>query len=232
MKKFIYGSFVYEYALVREKRKTLSLTVMPDMSIFLKSPQEADLERIEKFLKNKWFWLQKQLNFFKKFQKKIYKKEYISGESFLYLGRQYQLIVKKSKEDRVVLQNGKLIFFTTQLVSDGSHTRVYLEAWYRKKIREVFRARYAEVCKNFNYDQKLRMKIKKMQKRWGSYVRNRNIILNPLLIHASKDCIDYVITHELCHMKYENHDENFYRLLSSKYPGWEKVKEKLEMRLA
>lgn len=232
MKKFIYGSFEYDYALVREDRKTLSLTVMPDMSIFLKSPREADAERIEKFLKKKWFWLQKQLNFFKKFQKKIYKKEYVSGESFLYLGRQYQLVIKKSKEDKVVLQNGKLIFFTTQSVGDGVHTRIYLDAWYRKKYREIFRARYTEVCKKFSYEQKLRLAIKKMPKRWGSYIRNRNITLNPLLIYTSKDCIDYVITHELCHMKYEKHDENFYKLLSSKYPRWEKVKEKLEMRLA
>jgi hypothetical protein len=232
MNKFVYGSFVYEYELTREKRNTLSLTVMPDMSIFLKCPQDADTERIELFLKKKWFWLQKQLNFFKKFQKKIYAKEYISGESFLYLGKQYQLVVKRAKEDRVSLQNGKLVFFTTQSVSNGVHTRIYLNAWYNRRGREVFRDRYEEVFKNFDYDQKPRLEIKKMQKRWGSYTRGRSIILNPLLIHASKDCIDYVITHELCHMKHKNHDKNFFKLLNSKYPKWEKVKEKLEIRLS
>lgn len=232
MNKFVYGSFAYEYELIREERKTLSLTVMPDMSIFMKCPTQADEQRIEKFLKKKWFWLQKQLNFFRKFQKKIYKKEYISGESFLYLGRQYQLIVKRAKEDKVMLQNGKLVFLTTQSVSDGLHTRIYLNAWYNRRAREIFSNRYEEVFKRFDYDNKLRLEIKKMQKRWGSYTRGRNIILNPLLIHASKDCIDYVIAHELCHMKHKNHDKNFYKLLNSKYPRWEKVKEKLEMRLA
>jgi predicted metal-dependent hydrolase len=232
MNKFVYGSFVYEYELAREKRNTLSLTVMPDMSIFLKCPQDANEERIEMFLKKKWFWLQKQLNFFKKFQKKIYKKEYISGESFLYLGRQYQLVVKKAKEDKVVLQNGKLVFFTTQSVSDGVHTRIYLNAWYNRRGREVFRGRYEEMFKNFDYDYKPRLEVKKMQKRWGSYTRGRNIILNPLLVHAAKDCIDYVITHELCHMKHKNHDKQFYKLLGSKYPKWEKIKEKLELRMS
>ncbi|HAT74923.1 MAG TPA: metal-dependent hydrolase, partial [Candidatus Moranbacteria bacterium] len=53
-----------------------------------------------------------------------------------------------------------------------------------------------------------------------------------LLIHASKDCIDYVITHELCHVKYKNHDKRFYKLMNFKYPKWEKIKEKLEMRLS
>jgi predicted metal-dependent hydrolase len=232
MNKFVYGSFAYEYKLIREERKTLSLTVMPDMSIFVKCPSHADDQRIEKFLKKKWFWLQKQLNFFKKFQRKVYKKEYISGESFLYLGRQYQLIVKRAKEDRVMLQNGKLVLFTTQLVSDGLHTRIYLNAWYNRRAREIFKDRYAEVFKRFDYDQKLKLELRKMQKRWGSCIRGKSIVLNPLLIHASKDCIDYVITHELCHVKYKNHDKRFYKLLSSKYPKWEKIKDKLEMRLA
>jgi hypothetical protein len=71
-----------------------------------------------------------------------------------------------------------------------------------------------------------------MQKRWGSCIRGKSIVLNPLLIHASKDCIDYVITHELCHVKYKNHDKRFFKLLNSKYPKWEKVKNKLEMRLS
>jgi predicted metal-dependent hydrolase len=232
MNKFVYGSFAYEYELIREERKTLSLTVMPDMSIFVKCPFHADDQRIEKFLKKKWFWLQKQLNFFKKFQRKVYKKEYISGESFLYLGRQYQLVVKRAKEDKVALQNGKLVFFTTSPVDNGLHTRIYLNAWYNRRAREIFKDRYDEVFKKFDYDNKLRLEIRKMQKRWGSCIRGKSIVLNPLLVHASKDCIDYVITHELCHVKYKNHDKRFYKLMNSKYPKWEKIKEKLEMRLS
>lgn len=232
MQKFVYGTFSYEYRLVEEDRKTLSLTVMPDMGILVKCPKKTDRDRVELFLKKKWFWLQKQLHFFKKFQKKVYKKEYISGESFLYLGRQYQLIVKRAKEDRVVLQNGRLVFFTTESVNDGVHTRRCLTSWYNKRARDMFNDRYEEIFKNFDYDQKLRLRMKKMQKRWGSYIRGESITLNPLLIHASKECIDYVITHELCHMKYKNHDKRFYALLNSKYPKWEKVKEKLELRLA
>lgn len=231
MNKFVYGSFICEYRLIREERKTLSLTVMPDMSIFVKCPSHADDQRVEKFLKKKWFWLQKQLNFFKKFQKKVYKKDYVSGESFLYLGRQYQLIVKRAKEDRVMLQNGKLVFLTTRSVRNGIHNQIYLKAWYSRRIRKILTDRYEIVFKKFNYENKLKLEVKKMQRRWGSFVCNRSIALNPLLIHASKDCIDYVIAHELCHVKYKNHDKEFYKLLESKCPKWKKVKEKLELRI-
>ena len=70
--------------------------------------------------------------------------------------------------------------------------------------------------------------IREMQKRWGSFLDNGKVVLNPKLIHTPKDCIDYVIVHELCHVKYKNHNQNFYKFLKKKYPKWEKVKDKLE----
>lgn len=69
-----------------------------------------------------------------------------------------------------------------------------------------------------------------MSKRWGSFLNNKKIILNPKLIQASKECIDYVITHELCHMKYRNHDTKFYKALKNKISNWGEIKEKLELR--
>jgi hypothetical protein len=75
-----------------------------------------------------------------------------------------------------------------------------------------------------------KLAIRKMPKRWGSYLSNKKIILNPLLIKASKDCIDYVIVHELCHIKYRKHNKYFFKLQESIIPDWKKTKEKLELR--
>lgn len=232
MKKFIYGSFVYEYELFRENRKTLSLTVMPNLRIYVKSPHEANDERIELFLKRKWFWLQKQLNFFKKYQRKIYEREYVSGESLLYLGRQYKLIVKQSDEERVSLSKGQLLVFSTTEVSDGRNNKKLLDKWYSKKIEKVFAERLQLMKERFDYRTMPELSIRKMRKRWGSFLNKEKIFLNSALIHASKDCIDYVIAHELCHMKYKKHDDKFYKLLGEKYPNWQKIKEKLENYLA
>lgn len=63
------------------------------------------------------------------------------------------------------------------------------------------------------------------------YEKRQKIILNPLLIRAPKEAIDYVITHEFCHMKYKNHDSKFYELMELKFPGWHKTKEKLEQTI-
>lgn len=228
MEKFIYGSYIYEYELFKEERKTLSLTVMPDLRICVKSPLAANEERIELFLKRKWFWLQKQLNFFKKYQRKIYEREYVSGESFLYLGRQYKIIVKQSDEERVSLSKGQLLVFSMTEVYDGRNNKKLLDKWYLEKTEKVFAERFELMKERFDYEKMPQLSTRKMQRRWGSFLNNEKVFLNPKLIHASKDCIDYVIAHELCHMKYKKHDADFFKLLSKKYPNWERVKEKLE----
>jgi len=227
-REFIFGSYVYCYDLIKQDRKTLSLTVNPDLRICVKCPHETEDERIEQFLKKKWFWLQKQLNFFGKYQRKVYKKEYVSGESFHYIGRQHQLIVKKAPEDKVSLLRGVLLVQTTKAVSNGPYTQKLIEGWYEVKRKIIFEERFLEMQKKFDYKQMPKLSVRDMKRRWGSFVNKDKILLNPKLIHVSKDCIDYVIVHELCHMRYKNHDKKFFTFLEEKYPKWEKKKEKLE----
>lgn len=229
MKEFIFGTFVYEYKLIKQNRKTLSLTVTPDLQIILRCPEQTDGERIEKFLQKKWFWLEKQLSFFKKYQRKIYNKEYISGESYLYLGRQYKLSVKKGSVDSVSLLKGKLVITTTKEVSNSNQNKKIINEWFSNRTDKVFQERFDVVFEKFNYKNIPRLSIREMKKRWGSFLNKEKILLNPKLIYTSKDCIDYVIAHELCHFKYKDHNTNFYKLLKEKYPNWEKTKEKLEM---
>jgi len=227
-KKFTYGTYAYEYELVREERKTLSLTVRPDLSLIIKAPIVASEERIEQFLKRKWVWLQKQVDYFGKFKRKKYQKEYISGESFLYLGRQYQLIVKESDQNKVVLSRGKITLFTSMFAADKQYNKLLIQRWYRSMTKLVFSERFEKVWKLFDYKKMPALTTRSMDKRWGSFLNSDKILLNPRLIGASKECIDYVICHELCHVRYRDHNTNFYKLLEQKCPKWEKVKDKLE----
>jgi len=230
-KQFHYGKYLYEYTEIKEKRKTLSLIVNPNMLIILKIPKDISQQKIDSFLKRKWSWLEKQLQYFKKYQAIKYKKEYISGENFLYLGRQYKLIVKQGKQPCVKLSKGIIQITTTKSVTNGSNNKKLLNKWYESRIEKKFNERYKIVLKNFNYNFTPKLIVRKMSKRWGSYLTGKKIILNPELIKASTKAIDYVITHELCHMQIKQHDKNFYKLLDSKYPNWQVVKEKLELRL-
>ena len=227
---FTYGKLKYNYDLITQERKTLSLTVRPDMSITVKCPAQAEQRHVDAFMKRKWRWLDVQLNFFARFNKKHYSKEYISGESFLYLGKQYQLFVREAKQDSVKLARGKILVHTTKSAYNKNYTKQLLEEWYQKRTAVVFSKRYAEMLNKFDFSYEPKLFIRLMHKRWGSFVSKKKIILNPVLIHTATDCIDYVITHELCHIQYKNHGKKFWELLDAKYPEWEKIKEKLEMR--
>ena len=229
MKKFIFGKYIYEYQLIKQDRKTLSLTVMPDLKIILKCPNHADEKKIEAFLKRKWFWLEKQLSFFKKFQRKIYEKEYISGEGFLYLGRQYKLVVRRGKQDCVTITKGKMLVFTTKSVSNGYYNKKLISMWFIEKTEKVFQERFLVILEKFDYKTSPILGIREMKKRWGSFLNKNKIFLNPKLVHVSKDCIDYVIVHELCHLKYKNHDKRFFTLFNKKFPKWKKIKDRLEI---
>ncbi len=229
MKKFIFGTFIYEYLLIKQDRKTLSLTITPDLKIILKCPNNATEEKIEAFLKRKWFWLEKQLSFFKKYQRKVYEKEYVSGEGYLYLGRQYKLSVKRGKKDCVALTKGTLVVTTTKPVFNVRHNKKLINNWFNEKTNLIFQERFSLMLLKFDYKNTPKLFIREMRRRWGSFLNKDKIILNPRLIYTSKECIDYVIVHELCHLKYKNHNKRFWKLFNKKYPKWQKIKEKLEM---
>jgi len=174
--------------------------------------------------------MERQLCDLRRFQSKKMPKEYVSGEAFLYLGRQYKLVVCKAATDSVKIEKGRIRIETTKKLDDASHNRALLESWYQSRAESVFNERYKLMIKNFNYDFVPTLAIRQMEKRWGSFLVKKKILLNPELVKASKECIDYVITHELCHMKYQNHSEKYFRFLQSKCPNWKDLKEKLELR--
>lgn len=225
---FIHGSHEYDYELIRQDRKTLSLTVLPNTRLLVKVPYKAGEDRIEAFLQKKWLWLEKQLKYFRRYKQKVYMPEYVSGESVRYLGKQYQLIVKRAPLLRITLKRNMLVVETI-LSLDKAHLKRIIENWYLREAKRIFRQRLDEVYKRFQYNIMPLLEIRNMRIRWGSYSRSAKIILNPRLMHVSVDCIDYVITHELCHVYFKNHDKNFFKLLDEKYPRWKKVKEKLEI---
>lgn len=215
---------------IREKRKSLAAEVYPNFSVVIKAPEQAKDFEIRDFIKRKTPWIEKQINYFKQFnvpEDKIYE----SGSSALYLGRQYQVIIKKSLLRNIVKIFNNKIYILTPLPQKLDEINQAFSDWMIKRAEVVFNERLKICMKAFPELKMPSLKIRKLNKRWGSYLKKHEIILNPVLIKASKQSIDYVIYHELCHAYYPNHTEEFYNLLSLKMPNWEKVKEKMELKI-
>jgi predicted metal-dependent hydrolase len=227
---FRYGSQRYVYGVEFSNRKTFSIVVSPSSEITLKVPQDTTTETIEEFLKKKWSWLRKQLGELALYKKPRHEKEYISGESFHYLGRQYMLRVEEGKEETVKVSPGILTLFSTKSPRNSEHNKYIFEKWYLDRCAQVFKKEYIALVQKYGIKKMPRLKIREMSRRWGSYQKAGIINLNPKLLQASKTDIRYVITHELCHIDYPMHDEKFFALLGSRMPDWKKVKEELEVR--
>jgi len=226
---FRYGKYTYEYYIEFSSRKTLGLMVRPDLRIIAKMPYGTSVDEIEAFLRRKWTWLHKTLNEFRRYKKKYYEREYVSGESFQYLGRRYMLLVESASRDSVRLDRGKLYIYTTKNVRNGEYNKKLVEEWYQQRRDLVFKKLYLEAFKQFNYARLPQLQQRVMPRRWGSY-RQGKVLLNPRLIEAPVDAIYYVLVHELCHVNNKKHDQAFYKELAKRIPNWREVKDKLEIR--
>lgn len=228
---FEYGIYSYEYYIEFGNRKLLGLVIQPDMRIIVRAPLGSSISDIEAFLIKKWQWLEKRLSEFRKYHKKIYDRQYISGESYHYLGRQYLLLVEKTGSDSVRLERGKIRIFTTKSIQNSDHNKKLLENWFDSRRTAVFKKQYIQAYKNFNYDKIPQLKIREMSRRWGSCSSDgKAIYLNPKLIQAPTEAIYYVAVHELCHVNNKKHDKAFYGEIEKIIPNWRQTKERLEVR--
>lgn len=221
-----YGATIIDYDIEFAQRKTLSICVNPDSSVCLRAPIDATLEQIQQKVHKRASWILKQKRFFESFGTSTTKRQYISGESHLYLGRQYMLRVKESNVNAVHYQNN-IIEIECHHKKDAG---ILLQTWYRQRANVKFQEYAQPIIEQFSiYGVKPQsLSIKKMDKRWGYCTIDGHITLNPRLICAPRCCIEYVITHELCHLIYRSHNKEFYALLTKEMPHWEKWKNKLE----
>lgn len=229
LKAFKYGSHNYKYYLEYSERKSFSLIVFPNLKIILKAPLNASAEDVDSFLIRKWSWLRRQLSELKRYQKTEYKKSYLSGESFYYLGRQYMLKVMQNSQEGIKVSPGVITLSTSRSLVNSKHNQMIYNQWYLEKCESVFKKEILQALKDYDIKTIPKMKVREMKARWGSY-RTGTINLNPKLLQAPKAAIRYVITHELCHIEHKNHDEQFYNLLESRIPDWKRIKDELELR--
>lgn len=222
----LYGTTEINYDIEFEHRRALVICVNPDLTVLLKAPYSATIEQLRQKVHKRANWILRTKRYFESFGTPATERKYISGESHLYLGRQYMLRVHESTANAVHYQNNILEIECRNKQEAGA----VLQKWYRQRAEIKF-AKYARpIVEQFlSFGVKPReITVRKMDKRWGYCTAGGRIYLNPRLICASRCCIEYVITHEMCHLIHRNHNKDFYSLLAKVMPHWEKWKTKLE----
>lgn len=229
LRQVFYGGERIEFTLSRRDRKTLAITVHPDLGVEVIAPQDATEAAIIARVQARARWILRHRRLFMSWMPKPSPRRYRSGETHRYLGKQYRLKVVSDTVTKVCLKGG---FIEVHLPSGNQETEAkkLLHAWYRQRAEARFRQEMSTALKHMRVHALLEPKLRllRMAKRWGSCTANGDILLNPELIKAPGLCIEYVIVHELCHLKHPNHSAAFFRMLDAILPDWQSRKQRLE----
>jgi predicted metal-dependent hydrolase len=229
MRHIIYGSERIEFLLSRRERKTLAITVHPDLRVEVIAPVEADEEAIMHRVQARARWILRQRRQFLSWMPKPTPRRYRSGETHRYLGRQYRLRIVSDNKPSVSLKSG-FIEIRQPDAADSTAARKQLDRWMRIQAERRFRNELGKAMKRLAIHQLPlpTLRLLRMPKRWGSCTAKGEILLNPELIKTPAACVEYVILHELCHLKHPNHSSAFFRMLDAVLPDWRDRKQRLE----
>lgn len=231
MQTLIYGEekIPYQICHVPDREGRVAIHVHPDGSIQVDAPLNTEHSDIKIAVQKRARWIIGHIEKAQELRKYVLPREYVSGESYYYQGRRFQLKVIQSSntKESVKLLRGKLFVEA----DDASPTKVQklLRVWYRDRAKDYFARRLKDISSRVTWVEEVpKWRLVTMKKQWGSCSPNGVLLLNPHLVKAPRECIEYVLLHELCHLQEHNHSPRFYRLLTEQMLEWRSVKAKLD----
>jgi len=208
--------------IIRSKRKTFALQIAHDASLTVRVPLTASVDMIEKVVTKKADWIRRKQKEIKERYQRAAPKEFVAGEDFLYLGETYKLRLVDDQADALIFNNEFRL-----ARREINHAEEVFTAWYKKAARHQISARVHDYAKKtgllFN-----KVKITDAKHRWGSCSARGNLNFAWRLIMAPLSVIDYVIIHELAHLKHHNHSRRYWTTVAVMMPGYQQERQWLK----
>lgn len=225
-----WGTVEIPYRYSFSQRKTLGISVHPDLSVTIQAPHGTSTETIQGFVHRRGGWINRAWRDFEQYLPKQPLRRYVSGETHRYLGRQYRLKLVQGEADSVKCLRGYLCVMTKDEPT-SERAKALLESWYRSHAKAVLHERLLACHQRAAREGIIlpSMMIRQMVSRWGSFSAAGRITLNLGLIKAPKECIDYVILHELCHFREKHHGPRFWKLMQRLMPDFEERRYRLNL---
>jgi len=219
------------YEVHRKKVKNINLRIKPNMEIYISVPMNLHRDYIENFIRSKEEWIKSVLKKVEDVKEKQKGFEYKNGEIYKFLGKEYNLIVRTGNFNGVSLKNDAksnvmILTVNENIFENTDEKKKVMEKWYFENAKKLF-LKFVEKWLEILDEHVEKVAIKPMKTRWGScnYVK-KYINLNTELIKRTPFEIEYVILHELTHLKYPNHGKGFYNYIERYMPNY-KVAEKM-----
>lgn len=215
-----------EYTLVKTNRKTIGITVYANGEVRVSAPYRASEKQIKEIIESKADWIIKKVNKIHSIKSTSIYRHFVDGEKLLYLGNEYQLIIesKNCSKAEVVLNEDVMSIWVcipneVPLEERQKFIKELLIKWYSQRFCEIVKNKIQKFSKQIGVKVN-RIAIKNQKTRWGSCSKKGNINLNWRLVMSPCNIIDYVIVHELCHLKVMNHSKEFWDVVKSVIPDY------------
>lgn len=225
-----YGLTTIEYAIHRSPRRTtVSIAVDPEAAVIVTAPLGVAREQLARIVASKGHWIRRTLRQVSDRQPARNSKEFVSGEGFYYLGKQFQLKLETASVQPVKLDD-KYLHVSIPMDLSKEHWKAYSRAalidWYRARAGRLLPIRAKTWAKKLGLTLHT-LSLSEPSTRWGSASKSGSIRINWRIIQAPGRLIDYVLVHELCHLEHSDHSREFWALLGRHMPDYEARKSAL-----
>lgn len=219
----------YQVTVDETRRSRVAIHVNPDGTVAVDAPPGFSDDSIRAAVQKRARWVVGHVSEARERYAHVRPKEYVSGEQVLYLGRRYMLkvISVDGKPGPAKLLGNRLEVQTAKASPDDIKGRI--RAWYRVTGRDYLARRIGHLANTLPWvDKAPSFRLLEMSRQWGSCSPSGEIIINPHLVKAPRDCVDYVLIHELAHLKHHDHGPAFWKLIDVHASDWRKSKYHLD----
>lgn len=206
-----------DIAIKKSNRKTVSIFIERDGSISALVPERLDTSEIEEVIKGKEYQIHKNLAEWTQLNDRQVLREFVNGQSFLYLGRNYRLKLVDEKLGEVQFVKGH--FLLSKLEIDNA--KEYFIEFYRRKLRVKVKPLVAQFKEQLGVSPN-DIKVMELQNRWASCSAKGNVNFHWKCAMAPMDVLQYIVVHELAHLIHLNHTPEFWNELDKILPNYEK----------
>lgn len=211
-------------------RKTTDIVIERDGAICVRAPRQMTPEQVDETVFSKRMWIYRNLAEWRDLNAARVAREWVSGESFLYLGRHYRLDLVREQDEPLKLKEGRF-YLRRSVVEDGGHgaAQSAFEAFYRSKGLPRVRERVAHFAPKVGVKAGA-VEVKELGYRWASCLRSGDLHFHWKCLMAPPSIIDYIVVHELCHLHHRDHTEAFWNEVDKVLPDYRERKEWLRIR--
>ncbi len=223
----------FQYRIIFSHRRTISIIISPDNGVVVKAPYRTPVAAIRRFVNAKSGWIIKSINGFNSLQRIDNDKGYSDGDSIMLFGKEHKLKIYQSDNYSVRICDSNTIEAGYLKDDNPLIIKAMLEGWFKYIAQNKLTIKFREILfkyKEYGFTPSAFV-VRTMKKRWGSCSSKGKIAISYDLIRLDEIYSEYVIIHELCHLKHHNHSANYYKLLSEVYPDWKKVRKELKTYL-